>query len=147
MKHTKQLLLFLLFIINITAITSSSSSSEELLDFDFETSETSNNFEDYYYNDDIFAAPPNPTSTATFAPLTPPATTTIQYTNAFREKEIKVKSTVLNAWTNRELKRKFSEILPILKVLSSSQKLALAALISAQVSATSGQELNLNQVR
>lgn len=65
----------------------------------------------------------------------------------FQEKEDMVKQQLVRAWKNPNMQRKFAEVLPILKVMSSQQKIALAALVSAQVGAKQGRELNLNQVR
>lgn len=63
-----------------------------------------------------------------------------------QEKERLVKAELVRAWKNPKMKRKFAEVLPILKVMSSQQKIALAALVSAQIGAKQGRELNLNQV-
>lgn len=64
-----------------------------------------------------------------------------------QEKEKKVKSKLVRAWKNPNMQRKFAEVLPILKVMTSEQKVALAALVSAQVGSKQGRELNLDQVR
>jgi len=44
------------------------------------------------------------------------------------------------------LRQKFVEVMPILRVLSSQQRLALSALISAQMNAKKGHELKFEQV-
>lgn len=64
-----------------------------------------------------------------------------------QEKETKVKNKLARAWKNPNMQRKFAEVLPILKVMTSEQKIALAALVSAQVGAKQGRELNIDQVR
>lgn len=64
-----------------------------------------------------------------------------------QQKETRVKGKLVRAWKNPNMQRKFAEVLPILKVMTSEQKVALAALVSAQVGAKQGRELNLEQVR
>lgn len=64
-----------------------------------------------------------------------------------QQKEMRVKNKLAKAWNNPNMQRKFAEVLPILKVMTSQQKIALAALVSAQVGAKQGRELNLDQVR
>lgn len=64
-----------------------------------------------------------------------------------QQKETRVKGKLVRAWKNPNMQRKFAEVLPILKVMTSEQKIALAALVSAQVGAKQGRELNLDQVR
>ena len=63
------------------------------------------------------------------------------------QKETRVKGKLVRAWKNPSMQRKFAEVLPILKVMTSEQKIALAALVSAQVGSKQGRELNLDQVR
>lgn len=64
-----------------------------------------------------------------------------------QQKETRVKNKLVRAWKNPKMQRKFAEVLPILKVMTSEQKIALAALVSAQVGSKQGRELNLNEVR
>ncbi|XP_068149108.1 neurotrophin 1 [Drosophila tropicalis] len=63
----------------------------------------------------------------------------------WREKVLR--NALAKALTDEELRQKFVEVMPILRVLSSQQRLALSALISAQMNAKQGQELRLEQVR
>ncbi|XP_067647095.1 neurotrophin 1 isoform X2 [Eurosta solidaginis] len=51
------------------------------------------------------------------------------------------------ALTNSSLRQKFVEVMPILRVLSSQQRLALSALISSQINANMDHGLNFEQVR
>lgn len=64
-----------------------------------------------------------------------------------QQKETRVRGKLVRAWKNPNMQRKFAEVLPILKVMTGEQKIALAALVSAQVGAKQGRELNLDQVR
>lgn len=64
-----------------------------------------------------------------------------------QQKEERVKNKLVRAWDNPNMQRKFAEVLPILKVMTIEQKIALAALVSAQVGSKQGRELNLDQVR
>lgn len=63
-----------------------------------------------------------------------------------QEKEMRVRKKLVRAWKNPNMQRKFAEVLPILKVMTGEQKVAFAALVSAQVGAKQGRELNLDQV-
>ncbi|KAH8302110.1 hypothetical protein KR044_002883 [Drosophila immigrans] len=63
----------------------------------------------------------------------------------WREKVLR--TALAKALTDRVLRQKFAEVMPILRVLSSQQRLALSALISAQMNAKQGHELRLEQVR
>lgn len=67
--------------------------------------------------------------------------------SAIQQKERRVKDKLMGAWDNPSMQRKFAEVLPILKVMTSQQKIAFAALVSAQVGAKQGRELNIDQVR
>lgn len=62
----------------------------------------------------------------------------------WREKVLR--SALAKALTDRVLRQRFAEVMPILRVLSSQQRLALSALISAQMNAKQGHELRLDQV-
>lgn len=62
----------------------------------------------------------------------------------WREKVLR--SALSKALTDRVLRQRFAEVMPILRVLSSQQRLALSALISAQMNAKQGHELRLDQV-
>ncbi|ALC43361.1 NT1 [Drosophila busckii] len=58
-----------------------------------------------------------------------------------------LRSALAKAFRDSDVRQKFVEVMPILRVLSSQQRLALSALISAQMNARQGQELKLQQVR
>lgn len=62
----------------------------------------------------------------------------------WREKVLR--TALAKALTDRVLRQKFAEVMPILRALSSQQRLALSALISAQMNAKQGHELRLDQV-
>jgi hypothetical protein len=66
--------------------------------------------------------------------------------NDFKEKEQRLKKVLLKALSVGELRRKFSEVMPMLRVMSKSQRVTLAALITAQVNARNGKTLTLEQV-
>lgn len=65
----------------------------------------------------------------------------------FHQKELRLRKVLLRALAVGDLKRKFSEVMPMLRVMSKKQKTTLAALITAQVNAKDGRELTLDQVR
>ncbi|KAH8395644.1 hypothetical protein KR222_004652 [Zaprionus bogoriensis] len=65
----------------------------------------------------------------------------------FDWREKMLRSALAKALTDRVLRQRFAEVMPILRVLSSQQRLALSALISAQMNAKQGHELRLDQVR
>uniref|UniRef100_A0A1A9W4R8 Uncharacterized protein n=1 Tax=Glossina brevipalpis TaxID=37001 RepID=A0A1A9W4R8_9MUSC len=67
--------------------------------------------------------------------------------NPFDWREKVLRNALSKALTNKSLRQKFVEVMPILRVLSKQQRLALSALISAQINAKKGQELKLEQVR
>lgn len=67
-------------------------------------------------------------------------------TNNFKEKEQRLKKVLLKALSVGELRRKFQEVMPMLRVMSKSQRVTLAALITAQVNAKNGKTLTLEQV-
>ncbi|KRK01190.1 neurotrophin 1, isoform D [Drosophila yakuba] len=58
-----------------------------------------------------------------------------------------LRNALAKALADEGLRQKFAEVLPILRVLSSQQRLALSALISAQMNAKKGHELKFEQVR
>lgn len=64
----------------------------------------------------------------------------------FNTKEEKLKKVLLKAMSHHDMKRKFAEVLPLLRVMSKQQRATLASLITAQVNAKSGRELTLDQV-
>lgn len=66
--------------------------------------------------------------------------------NPFDWREKVLRNALSKALTNKSLRQKFVEVMPILRVLSKQQRLALSALISAQINAKKGQELKLEQV-
>uniref|UniRef100_A0A182SRZ7 Neurotrophin 1 N-terminal domain-containing protein n=1 Tax=Anopheles maculatus TaxID=74869 RepID=A0A182SRZ7_9DIPT len=63
----------------------------------------------------------------------------------FQRKAERMKRIMLKAFANREFQRKFGEVLPLLKVMSKTQKSTLAALITAQVNSREGHTLSLEQ--
>ncbi|XP_050073717.1 neurotrophin 1 [Anopheles maculipalpis] len=65
----------------------------------------------------------------------------------FQRKAERMKRIMLKAFANREFQRKFGEVLPLLKVMSKTQKSTLAALITAQVNSREGHTLSLEQVK
>uniref|UniRef100_A0A6E8WAC1 Spaetzle domain-containing protein n=1 Tax=Anopheles coluzzii TaxID=1518534 RepID=A0A6E8WAC1_ANOCL len=65
----------------------------------------------------------------------------------FQRKAERMKRIMLKAFANREFQRKFGEVLPLLKVMSKTQKSTLAALITAQVNSRDGHTLSLEQVK
>lgn len=62
----------------------------------------------------------------------------------WREKVLR--TALSKALTNKAVRQKFVEVMPILRVLSKQQRLALSALITAQINAKKGNELKLDQV-
>lgn len=60
-------------------------------------------------------------------------------------KEKILQQAVLKALAAKELKSKFSEVLPLLRALSKSQRMVFASIISAQIN--SGKSLTLDEVR
>ncbi|XP_053666424.1 neurotrophin 1 [Anopheles marshallii] len=70
-----------------------------------------------------------------------------QGTMDFQRKAERMKRIMLKAFANREFQRKFGEVLPLLKVMSKTQKSTLAALITAQVNSREGHTLSLEQVK
>ncbi|KFB49289.1 hypothetical protein ZHAS_00017403 [Anopheles sinensis] len=69
-----------------------------------------------------------------------------QGTMDIQRKAERMKRIMLKAFANREFQRKFGEVLPLLKVMSKTQKSTLAALITAQVNSREGHTLSLEQV-
>ncbi|XP_044250352.1 neurotrophin 1 [Drosophila takahashii] len=65
----------------------------------------------------------------------------------FDWRERVLRNALAKALADEGLRQKFGEIMPILRVLSSQQRLALSALISAQMNAKKGHELKFEQVR
>lgn len=66
--------------------------------------------------------------------------------SSFTEKEKRIRNALLRSTKDQRNRREFSQIFPILRSLSKQQRLALAALVSAQTSAKAGAELDLAQV-
>lgn len=67
--------------------------------------------------------------------------------DSFSEKEKRIRAALLKSSGDKRNRRIFTQITPILRSLSKPQRVALAALVSAQLSLESGQELTLAQVR
>lgn len=67
---------------------------------------------------------------------------------AFNEKEQRIRNALLRATQDARNRRTISDVLPILRSMSKQQRLALAALITAQTSTRyADEEVNLKQVR
>lgn len=66
--------------------------------------------------------------------------------DSFSEKEKRIKTALLKSTGDKRNRQIFTQILPILRSLSKSQRTALAALVSAQLSLEAGQELSFDQV-
>lgn len=66
--------------------------------------------------------------------------------DSFSEKEKRIKLALLRSTSEKRNRRIFTQILPILRSLSKTQRTAMAALIAAQLSLEPGQELSLSQV-
>lgn len=64
----------------------------------------------------------------------------------FKEKEQKLRKVLMKALSVGELRSKFSEVMPMLRAMSKSQRVTLAALITAQINARNGNTLSLDQV-
>lgn len=66
------------------------------------------------------------------------------------DKQAHVRTALLNALKDGKQLRRFAEVLPIIRVMSSPQRIALAALVSAQIAhekeGTEGNGLSLPQV-
>ncbi|XP_013177601.1 PREDICTED: uncharacterized protein LOC106125062 [Papilio xuthus] len=72
---------------------------------------------------------------------------TYNYQNS-RNKESIIRDAVLRALERKDHVGKFAQILPIIRAMSGSQRVALASLVASQVSIPPGREpLNLSQVR
>lgn len=67
-----------------------------------------------------------------------------QQETLFTHKEKKIRQVLLRALSNGQLRRKFSEVMPVLRMMTKQQRLALAALIQAQV--VGNRTLTLEQV-
>ncbi|XP_058833573.1 neurotrophin 1 [Topomyia yanbarensis] len=65
----------------------------------------------------------------------------------FQRKQAAMRQIMTRAFANREMQRKFAEVLPLLKVMTKQQKTTLAALISAQVNSREGYTMSLEQVK
>lgn len=65
---------------------------------------------------------------------------------AFHKGQKLVSRALTKALRDRTMRRRFTEIMPILRLLSGQQKLALSALISTQVQSKTGHELKYEQV-
>ncbi|KAL5293181.1 NT1 family protein [Megaselia abdita] len=107
---------------------------EELFDFDFGDSESATNFFEES------ARIENVDNFVNFDIESPKA-------GAFDKRQKIVSKALTKALKDKTMRRRFTEIMPILRILSGQQKLALSALISTQVQSKAGQELKYDQVR
>lgn len=114
--------------------------SDELADFEFESQPQSNENNDYFYADEINAA-----ESLEKEPFDD-VFEDFNDSSDFLSKEQKLKQIMWKALSNRGMKRKFSEILPILRMMNTPQRMTLAALISSQAVASPGKELDLEMV-
>lgn len=139
---SKKCFAFVIILQVLLAVGQSSSSStsldDDLMDFAFEKElkSESNDSTPVSFGDEDFVE---------FLDIIDPSTAAAG--SHIQQKEKRVKSKLVRAWKNPSMQRKFAEVLPILKVMTSEQKVALAALVSAQVGSKQGRELNLDQVR
>uniref|UniRef100_A0A6B2E9X5 Putative conserved secreted protein n=1 Tax=Phlebotomus kandelakii TaxID=1109342 RepID=A0A6B2E9X5_9DIPT len=134
-RLTKAIVIFSL----LTLLKVNGEEVDDLVDFEFETQTPS----DYEYIEEVSADHRN----TLMDDLGDVETDSEPLAVTFHTKEQKVRAALMKAWANMKLRQKFAEILPILRMLSSQQRTALAALVSAQVNAKPGRELNLNQVK
>lgn len=131
---------FLLVLNGFMVKSSEISESDELADFEFE-SQPQTNDNDYFYADEINAA-----ESLEKEPPLDDMFDDFNNGSDLLSKEKKLKQIMLRAWSNNGMKRKFSEILPILRMMNTPQRMTLAALISSQAVATPGKELDLEMV-
>lgn len=66
--------------------------------------------------------------------------------NAFYKKEQQIRKALQKSTNNMKFRKHLTEILPIIRALTKEQRLTLAAIISAQITAIPGFELTLQQV-
>lgn len=131
--------LLLLTCVHLSVSAETSSTVDDLMDFDFENNVKSESKDS------------QPVKSESFDPAFEDFLDIIDAPNEdgsshLEQKEKHVKNKLARAWSNPNMQRKFAEVLPILKVMTGEQKIALAALVSAQVGAKQGRELNLDQV-
>lgn len=113
---------------------------ENLSDFDFGLSEESDFLEDTARIDNV-------DNFVNFDIESPKSEgLDIPKAGAFNQKQKMVSKALTKALRDKTMRRRFTEIMPILRILSGQQKLALSALISTQVQSKSGQELKYEQV-
>lgn len=130
---------FLLVLNGFMVKSSEISDSDELADFEFE-SQPQPNDNDYFYADEINAA--ESLEKEPFDDIFDD----FNDSSDFLSKEQKLKKIMWKALSNNGMKRKFSEILPILRMMNTPQRMTLAALISSQAVASPGKELDLEMV-
>ncbi|XP_055631976.1 neurotrophin 1 [Toxorhynchites rutilus septentrionalis] len=65
----------------------------------------------------------------------------------FQRKKDAMRQIMTRAFANPDMQRKFAEVLPLLKVMTKTQRSTLAALISAQVNSKEGHTMSLAQVK
>ncbi|KAM8710228.1 hypothetical protein ACLKA7_016942 [Drosophila subpalustris] len=127
-------------------------SEDELLDFDFadaKDTDASSTFDDWQLEDEQQAQQSEKKLEDNMLDFS------VDLDEAEPEKQLPpfdwrervLRTALAKALTDRVLRQKFAEVMPILRVLSSQQRLALSALISAQMNANQGHELRLDQVR
>jgi hypothetical protein len=126
---------FLMCIVSAHKTTKNSSTQDDLPDFEFEDNFSSSkkqqepasldfsDFDDFFIDDGS-----EPNSELDFV-----------------SKERALKYAILRALSTRELKYKFSEVLPLLRHLSKTQRMVFSSIISAQING--GRSFTLNEVR
>lgn len=130
---------FLLVLNGFMVKSSEITESDELADFEFE-SQPQPNDNDYFYADEINAA-----ESLEKEPFDD-VFDDFNDSSDFLSKEQKLKQIMWKALSNNGMRRKFSEILPILRMMNTPQRMTLAALISSQAVASPGKELDLEMV-
>ncbi|XP_030373067.1 neurotrophin 1 [Scaptodrosophila lebanonensis] len=130
-----------------------SANEDELMDFDF--TDTKSGVADWNYLDDELSSQQTQAKQDQQKLESNMLDFTVEMEDAdaqnkvppFDWRERALRYALSKALTDRALRQKFVEVMPILRVLSSQQRLALSALISAQMNAKHGHELRLEQVR
>ncbi|XP_041450031.1 neurotrophin 1 isoform X2 [Drosophila obscura] len=143
-------LLYCVLYLDLVGGSSSSSSDEELLDFDFAAAKDPAATDDWQLDDldeqQQQAEQKLESNMLDFSvDLDEPEPE--RQVPQFDIRQNVLRHALAKALTDEGLRQKFIEVMPILRVLSSQQRLALSALISAQMSAKQGNELRLEQVR
>lgn len=122
-----------------------SASEEDLMDFDF----TDLKEIDWNYENDNSKEHLPKTTTTEYNKITFDDDDDLLEENQvhpFDLREKVLRRALSKALTNKAVRQKFVEVMPILRVLTKQQRLAMSALITAQINAKKGNELKLDQV-